>query len=330
MGNTTAKNEVESAMKTVASDYTSIYDGTYVSCNASNTVDLDNCTAGYIDINLNNSCSVDSSFNSTVQVQNQVQQCLSSEISQLADAMSQNLTLNPGSTTAENITSQSMSAVDQIKNNITQNCTSSVAGNNTVKCLDGSNIGTLIVNANDMNKSVSNCISNDEIINTSTQSLKSIIDQHSKAVQKNAIFWVIIATAILFISFGISKKLGGGEIIELLILLLIVLAVCALLGLLIWETFNHNKTKTTSKDYCADCRQYTDEDSCNKAMCTWDDSQSQCNCDETAKGAGRQLDCSTQCYMQTDEKSCKDNKCYWDPKKNKCVGDGQCRRIYGN
>lgn len=325
MGDTTSKNAVNLKMDEVVTDYNNNFQSAWLTCTEDNSIAISDCKVVDTIINQEGACSLNQNFSASSEVENIANQCEKSEIKQLAEAMSQNMSLNPGSTTASNVTNASQAAINTVTNNISQNCTASTSGVNSVHCM-GSTLRGDTFNQKQIANSFQKCTESSKIKNEATQSLTSIIDQHSKAVQKNAIFWILIATAILFISFGVSKKLGGQEIIEWVIILLIVLAVTGLLMMVVYEAFNHGKTKTTKDDECPDCSAIKQEDDCTKALCLWDKVNKACSCDTTSG----HFSCDNQCPNFKDKTSCGNNKCYWDPAGKNCIGGLSCRNARRN
>jgi hypothetical protein len=334
MGATSSKNVINSVLTEVIEDYNNDFQSAWMSCANINEIDINNCDVENTTFIQDSACSLNQHFNATTSIDNVAKQCEKSQIKQLAEAMSQNMSLNPASTTAENITNLSMSAINKVTNNISQNCTASTTGLNKITCKGGGRMVGDTFDQQEKSNSFNDCVDSSKIKNEASQALSSIIDQHSKAVQKNAIFWILIATAILFISFGISKKLGGQEIIEWVIILLIVLAVTALLMLVIYEAFNHNKHKTTEDDACPDCTQINNCTDCQKGLCLWVDKNDNttpiktcgdksppgtCICDK-----GGNYSCANQCGNFTTSSTCNDNKCLWNSK-GLCIGGPECR-----
>lgn len=323
MGNTTSENEINESLKEVTQETNNVFQNSYLGCYSDNEINLDGCTVFNLDINQNASCATNQNFNAHSNTQQLSKECESSQIQQIAEAVSQNLSLNPGSTTAKNITRETMTAVTDINNDITQGCSTIGTQGNRFKCSNTSIYGGN-VSQKESQEEVSKCRADSAAVQSSTQSLTSSITQKSKAIQKDAIFWTLIASAILVLSFGITAKLADGAIQDIckwLVILIVILTVCAMVFVLFYNEENRHKLKPSIGNVCADCSQYHKEE-CGgtgsppkDAYCKWDNDMNSCICNDVDMSG---VNCATQCYLFHGNKDdCNANYCMY-------LADGTC------
>lgn len=326
MGNTTSENTINESLQEIVNQESDTYQNSYLSCTSNNDININNCVVKDLEINQDGSCFTNQNFNANSSSQQMNDQNIDSQIQQVAEAVSQNLSLNPGSTTASNITNLSMNAVTNIKNHVSQGCSTIGLQGNRFNCLH-SEIGGGVVNQKQSNNETSNCQVSSQKVQQASQKLTSTVSQKSKAIQKDAIFWTLIGTAILVLSFGVTAWLAEGALAEIMGWLALIIIVIAILGMI--GTFFVNKKRSkeiriTKDDICADCSKYTKEEceppSPDKnrvdAYCYWDEDRNMCACNDKITG----VSCLNQCYHFNNSDECITNYCMWDEGAKKCTG----------
>jgi len=188
-------------------------------------------------VNFNQTGSLDVGCASSSSSTNQVESTIKNNFKQAADAINQALNLNPGSTTATNITSLMEQLAINVVNSYSQSCISNTVQeqsiNVTCPATGSGNVTIETVNFNQVTKGITQCTQ--DAINTTgikTQ-IQNIIDQNSSATVQPIFFGVFIVlfiiVIIILLVFGASASTW---IITIIILIAIGVGVAFALGII--------------------------------------------------------------------------------------------------
>lgn len=252
MGQTQAKNEVKSAisaMSSVVNDVVQKCSPTVAISQVINAVQ-EGCDTSTIDISnidfssfgqINVSCAQTAA--SSASVQTDIQQ----KASQMAEAVSQSLNLNPGSTSAQNIMRLSMNVATSITNSTSQIIASAVSSAQQIDLRQNGksvcSIKLAYINMNAIAKSVADAVQNSTQVANATTALTQVIDQSAKAKQSSMALMIIL---VIIVVLG----LGGSQVMKPALYV----GVPVVGGLFAWRLWlDHKYAQADSKETFTGC-----------------------------------------------------------------------------
>lgn len=252
MGSALAKNIAEetvnqsiSSVNTAVTNCSAVYDVTSsINFSASNggVIDINN-----LDCNFNNMYSVNTHCVGQTNISSSINSNISQQAALTATAISQNLDLNPGSTTAENIADVVSNLSFEIQNNIYNSCLTQATATQSLNLLatgPGSqvNVNGLVCNFSDTITAAQTCTFNNTISSQLTTSVEQAISEAASATVENALGWILMAIAIIVLVFFFFTLEAGTWIFIVLIILLLVIIVYIIIALIYsWWPFNRTK-----------------------------------------------------------------------------------------
>lgn len=211
MGQTQAKNEIDSSISAMTSIVNStvqkcaptaavsqVIEAITKGCKTSNIVieHIDFSSMASIDVK----CAQDAA--STADVKTNIQQTAK----QMAEAVSQSLNLNPGSTSAQNIARMSMNVATAVTNSTSQIIASAVATSQSIRVpIEGGdvcNIRIAFINMKSMVQSVADGVQKSTQVASAVTALKQAVDQEAKAKQSSLVMLIILAIIIAIAIMG--------------------------------------------------------------------------------------------------------------------------------
>jgi preprotein translocase subunit SecE len=140
----------------------------------------------------------------TVTQQNSVAASIDQVASQMATAVSQSLTLNPGSTEADNISKLSTALGVAVSNQINQNITAAASASQTINTDGKSKGGVCSQNIHDIEFSSFQAAAAKGVldatqVSSAVANLKQAVDQTAHAKQQSTITTIIIVLVVAFI-----------------------------------------------------------------------------------------------------------------------------------
>ena len=134
---------------------------------------------------------------------------------QTADAVSQNLSLNPEGTEAKNINDSLIKMSTDVRNAIKQECKTSITEYQNIHCYGDAEIKDIASIENDIAASAtSSCKQITSIKNDTLNELYSVIDQTAKAKQEDAILKAAVLGAVLLVIVIFASRLGGSALLR--------------------------------------------------------------------------------------------------------------------
>lgn len=176
---------------------------------------------------------------------NDAKQLIETKMAQMATSINQALSLNPNSTTAQNIVSLSQQLSTAIQNEYSQTCIAQVNGTQSINVTCPSSGGT--VNINQVNfeqfhAQTQNCVQESVSVTTISNEIKTIIDQTATAEVAPLISFgslvVILLLVFVILFFGFGSKLVTIVIILVIISLIVLTIYFVLASIYKWWPFN--------------------------------------------------------------------------------------------
>lgn len=194
---------------------------------------------------LNANCVANATINSSINSN------ISQQASQVAKALSQNIDLNPGSTDATNVVNAITNAMDTLQSSVYNSCLQSAIAKNTVNITatgvnpntgDPSTVtlGYFHCNQDIMNSTVADCVFNSSETAAVVSSISQAISQSATATVQNALGWIIMAIAIIFLVFFFITISGLELLLYIFIFVMIILIIYGVIAYIYnWWPFNH-------------------------------------------------------------------------------------------
>lgn len=211
-------------------------------------ININKCsTVNIIGINFNQSGSISTKCAESNSAKNNVKSEIDSEFKQAATAINQALSLNPGSTSSNNITNLMEQLSVNIQNEFTQNCINSVVNKDTISVTCSGKDGTAnleYLNFNQTANSISNCTLSSTSVNSVITQIKTIISQTaiSKVAPLFSLGFIIIILAAIFLFMYQGEKSLTQIIIVLIIVGSILLIIYAIFASIYgWVPFKSKK-----------------------------------------------------------------------------------------
>lgn len=242
MGNTVSVNDINDAISISISSFNTSAQN--CSGGQSQVVNVNFASCGNInlkDLHISQIAKLNTDCIQKAMITSSQQSQIISQMTQLAQSISQNLDLNPGTTEASNIVSICLSLSMNIVNTISQECTLSnnqvvnfnVNNQGTSGCIppnpqtgqhDYAGITAVGIYIDQAMQAQLNCVLNSSIVSNQVQQLSQYISQIAKATVQNAIAWIILAIAVLVAALSLFARAKGpvAWVIAIILLLLIV------------------------------------------------------------------------------------------------------------
>lgn len=256
MGQTQAKNEIDNSVSSMSS----VVNNTVQKCAPTVSIDqalniiqkgCKNATATIEDIKLASVAALDVRCAQDATASASVTTDIQQKAKQMAEAVSQALNLNAGSTKAQNIARMSMNVATAITNSTSQIIASAAASSQriTIEQKGGDTCVAKIsfVDMSTMTKSIADGVQKSAQVATAVTALKQTVDQEAKAKQSSLILLIILAI-IIAIAFM------GGETLKPLIYV----GVPVLGGLFAYKLYLEKKYKKEAEEsgtegFCCGC-----------------------------------------------------------------------------
>tara|TARA_B100000900_G_C20555690_1_gene706716 strand:- start:257 stop:1012 length:756 start_codon:yes stop_codon:yes gene_type:complete len=217
MGNTTSENIVKEVTKLSVKVVNDNIQSIDTKGNQSNIVEFSgNCKMYDTNISQVNRLTYDLKGFSSGNFDTKIQDELNKQMKQKAESVTQNLSLNPASTRANNITNIITELSNEVVNTYKQNCSVNMVSINKFTCKGNADLYNLNVSQENYSDAVVNCIQKNDSVQDIANKLKTEIDQTAKAKQDNALMslvWLILAMG-LFISLPLL--VGGAGAVKVL------------------------------------------------------------------------------------------------------------------
>jgi len=242
MGPALAKNTLDDTI-TQALD---ILNQTTQNCETSlaqnQNINISNCTNVTLkNIDFNQSGSIDIKCAEAASASSDIQSEISQQFSQAAAAINQALSLNPSSTTAENITKLMEELSTQIQNVYTNNCIPSTIqsqGTNITCPTQGGTVDLEFINFVQTNQAIIDCTQQTIANSAIKNQLDNIIDQTAKAtVEPLLSFGAIILVVVIVIIFLIYNFTPSGNTILIIFVILTVVTIIYLIVAYIYKFY---------------------------------------------------------------------------------------------
>jgi len=231
-----ANSSTQSCVYTFTSDQA-------LNINASNGSDVTINSANFMDF-----ASVDTNCIQSSQTQNQIENAIKAQISQLSTAINQSLDFNPGSTTAKNVTNLLEQLSTDVSNSYSQTCSQDFNANQStnIQASDGSTVTVRFLNYSDTFESVQQCVLDDSSVTNTSNMITNVISQKAKAEVESLLgpllfLLLIVLLVVVVIVLGGAKELTNWKFLLTLGIILIVYLVIA--SVRKWWPF-HSKTNT--------------------------------------------------------------------------------------
>lgn len=163
------------------------------------------CNVDYSTIQEIAAYQIDASCFANQSIQSSVNSQISESAAQQAQAIGQNLDLNPGTTSASNLVNQITSSAIQVSSVNYSACLQSVTESQTIGC-NATNGGTVnlshvYIGLEDITNAINQCVFNQASSTDITNVISAISNQSAKAVVQNALGWILMAIAIIILVF---------------------------------------------------------------------------------------------------------------------------------
>ena len=322
-------NIVEDNIVETASDLTHIYMGNALDCTNFNEIALYDCNLKDDKLQQVGMCKLNEKLEGDTKLTQKIDQIAKQKADQTAKEISQTFGILPGSTDATNIAKSTASATSTMAANIKTTCAGVADPANIVTCGNVSGLYGNYIKQSTIDDVTMKCLLSDEIVNQTTQKLTQTTSQYASSTVQNSIFWIMIASICLLISWVIFKILGGRKLARQIIILMVVALVIVILISWLYTHMHKNELNHPYGSRCADCTKFGRKEECETAMCSWTnplqdvvDKSVQhypslsplCICNEEER------DCSSQCYKYNNKSDCEDALCGWDDSHKKCTG----------
>lgn len=234
MGGVSSKNTIENSVKSALVAMTDITQN----CRGTldNTISFD-IVGGSGDVTISDSkfdqsASVDTKCLQNASISNELKQQIDQIASQTATSISQQLSLNPTGTDAENITKLSSDLFTGMYNTFTQDCITDITNKFAVKIRPSGDTKNITIDAIDVNQAITNlkaCVQDAKSVNEAEVKLSQKVDQAAKAEMKNildflnGLLWLLLIPVIIIVLIvGVT---GYGKMIMYVCIIIIALIV---------------------------------------------------------------------------------------------------------
>ena len=211
MGGVQSRNTVDNTVNSFINVCNSTVSNLHASENCTQGINIANCdTVKLSDVSMD--CIEISKGTSilTSENYNDLEQAIKQTIDQKAKSINQNFSLNPSTTDAINTTKLVTNLGQSIFNTFKQDCKNQMVTNQTLAVSGCKNLDVQRVSFSSLQTSVQTCIGNSSTVNKAKQDLEQHLKQFAKSEVQNAIFWILLAIAAIFLAYGFSKMAGAG------------------------------------------------------------------------------------------------------------------------
>lgn len=235
MGNVVAKNSATEIVNQNIGEMQSVTNQCVATTSISNEINIvaqDGATVdiGYLGCTqsqyyyLNASCiassNISASINSTI----------SQKASQQAKAISQNFSLNPGSTEAENMTEAIANSTLAIQSSVYNGCLQAAIAQNTVNIV-ASGAGTVVTighaycDQTVFQKAVADCVFSSTETASAIENISQSISQAASATVQNALLWIVLAILAIILVFFLVTIEGLDVLLWIFVFVFLILLV---------------------------------------------------------------------------------------------------------
>jgi len=211
MGGTQSRNIVDNTVNSFLNVCNDTISNLHASENCTQGINIQNCdNINLSDISMD--CMEISEGTSvlTSQNYNDIEQKINESIEQIAKTINQNFSLNPTSTNANNTTQLVTNLGQSIFNTFKQDCKNQMVTNQTLAVSGCKDLNVQRISFSALQKSIQSCVGNSSNVTKAKQDLEQHLKQFAKSEVQNAIFWIILAIAGVFLAYGFSKMAKGG------------------------------------------------------------------------------------------------------------------------
>lgn len=179
---------------------------------------------------------------------NEIESTISTQFTQASEAINQSLNLNPGSTSAENITSLMQKLSTSITSTYSQECIASTIQTqqvNVTNCTgpDGGTVRLERFNFEQISKGTATCTQETDAVSSIKSQVENIIDQSAKAELQNALGPILIIIVLVIIVIIIFYTQGASMIIYVVLFAVVIIGgYFGLAYLFSWWPFNESPT----------------------------------------------------------------------------------------
>lgn len=247
MGGAQAKNILDNTINNALSILNQTTQTCETSLSQNQSINIQNCTNVNISgVNFNQIGSVNISCAQSGSSSSDIATTLKNDFQQAATAINQALSLNPSSTTAENITRLMENLSTSIQNVYTNNCIPSAVQNQSIVASCPVNGGTATINAvnfNQTNNDIINCTQQSTSVSSIKSQVENIISQTASATVEPIISFgaLIVILVVLVIVFFQTTGPAIKIIIVVIAIVLIYLAFAYFFSI-----FPFSKSSTTN------------------------------------------------------------------------------------
>lgn len=316
MGSTSSTNRAKNAIEGSISVSSDSLQTAESGCSLEAVQSLEGCT-DLRDVHFREAlrCDVKSTQQASTSIAASAGTQIGSRLDQQARTLAQNLNLNPGSISANNVAEQFVSAKTAISASLREECRQDLSGIAAQTCKDSSGLESIVMDIDLVLQGFQRCLQSNQAVLEAEQRLAAAISQTAEARQEDALtkglLLLVVALGIVALMVVSAELTGLALLVRLLewgaVFLAIYVGVC-----LAWSA-----THPKGHDGCGDCAALQ-QGPCEAAApyCRW--TGSACECDTTGG-----VDCSRQCSRQTDQAACLEAHCLWDG--GACAAGDACR-----
>ena len=242
MGSVLARNITEEVVNQAISSINTTVTNCSSSYDISSNFTISAVNGGQIDLtgvvcDFTNVYSVNTNCIGTSSISSSISSNVSQQAALTASAVSQNLNLDPGSTTAENIAQAVSDLSFNIQNNIYNTCMStSLAEQGFNITANGPssevNVNNLVCNFSDTITSTQKCAFQSAITSQLTTNVEQAITEAASATMENALGWILMAVAVIFLVFFMFTLEASTWIFIILIIFLIIIIVYMVIAMI--------------------------------------------------------------------------------------------------
>lgn len=271
-----------------------------------NCHDLENVNFEVEDI-----CVIDTKQMADSMIDSKIDSSVDVAMDQVAKAIGQNFSLNPGSISAKNALSTVVDSKQSIRDTISQRCSTAVQSSTEQICRNSGKWSGVTVSAKTLHHGIQKCLQDSGITNNVKSKIEEKLKQTATAKQENALGMILFAIAAIMLSLVLLLSTVSGVIVPVGLFLLFVTLIVVLLTLLVSRPRFY-------RSGCGDCSRFGKKDDCDvhEPMCTWKQDKCTCNSNDFPQ------QCSLQCSNFKSRDHCHKAGCSFVD--DRCVADENC------
>lgn len=245
MGNSTARNILDSYTAAMISVANNVIQDCDVTENQQQQIFINNCGEVFIeDINIARTLDVTTNCVQSSVSSNNIDQQLTQLAQQMATAINNNLNLT-GTASADNITRLSLNLSDTIRNEATQNCSTlfGVRQSINIDCAQSPATTRATIRGIQNNTTgdlITNCLQTSNNVNNVRQQLQVIIDQKATAVVENGLIFIIYLVVGIILFYFIMKVNVWMAFVALILSIVAYFVTAYLFGLFPFDNEDNN------------------------------------------------------------------------------------------